>query len=395
MAFSDVREYTHLTDEEVEAIGAELDEIRREIEASRGQADRDYVTRVITLQRRLAAAGRITLFASFFPPAWLLGTLMLGSAKILENMEIGHNTMHGQWDWMNDPEIHSSNWEWDTTQPAEQWKHSHNYIHHQFTNVLGHDNDIGYGILRMSRDQKWTPYNLGQPVYNFLLAAFFEWGVALHDLDIESIRKGEKDPKLLKKQLKQIGDKVGKQALKDYVMYPALTGPFFLQTLSANFTANLMRNFWSYMIIFCGHFPDGAVHFTEEELEDETRAEWYLRQMLGSANFEGSKFLHLMSGQLGYQIEHHLFPDLPSNRYAAISVKVKDICKRYDIPYTTGPLYKQYGQTLRTIMKLSLPNRRTTDNPAPMAAREKRRLRDDERPTRRSELGKWSGAASR
>jgi linoleoyl-CoA desaturase len=394
MAFSDVREYTHLTDEEVEAIGAELDEIRREIEASRGQADRDYVTRVITLQRRLAAAGRITLFASFFPPAWLLGTLMLGSAKILENMEIGHNTMHGQWDWMNDPEIHSSNWEWDTTQPAEQWKHSHNYIHHQFTNVLGHDNDIGYGILRMSRDQKWTPYNLGQPVYNFLLAAFFEWGVALHDLDIESIRKGEKDPKLLKKQLKQIGDKVGKQALKDYVMYPALTGPFFLQTLSANFTANLMRNFWSYMIIFCGHFPDGAVHFTEEELEDETRAEWYLRQMLGSANFEGSKFLHLMSGQLGYQIEHHLFPDLPSNRYAAISVKVKDICKRYDIPYTTGPLYKQYGQTLRTIMKLSLPNRRTSNNPAPVSMRERRRLRDDERPSRRSELGKWSGAAS-
>jgi fatty acid desaturase len=394
MAFADVREYTHLTDEEVEAIGAELDQIRAEVEADRGQADRDYVTRVITLQRRLAAAGRITLFASFFPPAWLLGTAMLGSAKILENMEIGHNTMHGQWDWMNDPEIHSSNWEWDTTQPAEQWKHSHNYIHHQFTNVLGHDNDIGYGILRMSRDQKWTPYNLGQPVYNFLLAAFFEWGVALHDLDIEAIRKGKKDMKLLRKQLKQIGNKVGKQTFKDYLMYPALTGPFFLQTLSANFTANLMRNFWSYMIIFCGHFPDGAVHFTEEELEDETRAEWYLRQMLGSANFEGGKFLHLMSGQLGYQIEHHLFPDLPSNRYAAISVKVKDICKRYDIPYTTGPLYKQYGQTLRTIMKLSLPNRRTADNPAPLSSRKRRRLDDTERPVRRTELGKWSGAAS-
>jgi len=394
MAFADVREYTHLTDEEVEAIGRELDEIRAEVEADRGQADRDYVTRVITLQRRLAGAGRITLFASFFPPAWLLGTALLGSAKILENMEIGHNTMHGQWDWMNDPEIHSSNWEWDTTQPAEQWKHSHNYIHHQFTNVLGHDNDIGYGILRMSRDQKWTPYNLGQPVYNFLLAAFFEWGVALHDLDIEAIRKGKKDPKLLKKQLKQIGSKVGKQTFKDYLMYPLLTGPSFFHTLSANFTANLMRNFWSYMIIFCGHFPDGAVHFTEEELEDETRAEWYLRQMLGSANFEGGKLLHIMSGQLGYQIEHHLFPDLPSNRYAAISVKVKDICKRYDIPYTTGPLHKQYGQTLRTIMKLSLPNRRTTDNPAPMSARKRRRLDDAERPVRRTELGKWSGAAS-
>ena len=390
MAYADVREYTHLTDEEVEAIGRELDEIRAEVEASRGQADRDYVLRIIALQRRLAAAGRITLFASLFPPAWLLGTALLSSAKILENMEIGHNTMHGQWDWMNDPEVHSSSWEWDTTQPAEQWKHSHNYIHHQFTNVLGHDNDVGYGILRMSRDQKWTPYNLGQPVYNALLALFFEYGVALHDLDIEAIRKGEKDPKLLKRQLKQIGDKIGKQALKDYVVYPALTGPAFLSTLTANITSNLVRNVWAYMIIFCGHFPDGAVHFTEEELEDETRAEWYLRQMLGSANFEGGKLLHIMSGQLGYQIEHHLFPDLPSSRYAEISVKVKDICKRYDIPYTTGPLYKQYGQTLRTIMKLSLPNRRTKDNAPPAPSPKSRRLRDDERPGRRSELGRWS-----
>ena len=70
-------------------------------------------------------------------------------------------SMHGQWDWMNDPEIHSSTWEWDTVQPAEQWKHSHNYMHHKFTNVLGKDNDIGYGILRMSREQKWTPVQPG------------------------------------------------------------------------------------------------------------------------------------------------------------------------------------------------------------------------------------------
>ena len=210
-----------------------------------------------------------------------------GAAKILENMEIGHNVMHGQWDWMNDPEIHSSNWEWDTAQPAEQWKHSHNYVHHQFTNVLGYDNDIGYGILRMAREQKWHPANLGQPVYNALLATLFQWGVALHDLDLERIRKGEKDPKEMKRQLKQIGRKIRRQIGKDYVVYPALSGPNWKTTMTANATANLMRNLWSYMIIFCGHFPDGAMHFTEEELEDETRAEWYLRQLLGSANFEG------------------------------------------------------------------------------------------------------------
>src|SRR6478752_7142211 len=218
MSISDVKEYTHLTDEEVEQIGRELDALRAEIEESRGEADAAYINRIIKVQRGLATAGRITLLAGLQPrktrvPAWLAGAGLLGLAKILENMEIGHNVMHGQWDWMNDPEIHSSNWEWDTAQPAEQWKHSHNYVHHQFTNVLGYDNDIGYGILRMAREQKWHPANIGQPIYNSLLALLFEWGVALHDLDIERIRKGEKDPREMKRQLKQIWRKGRNQVL--------------------------------------------------------------------------------------------------------------------------------------------------------------------------------------
>jgi NADPH-dependent stearoyl-CoA 9-desaturase len=396
MAISDVQEYTHLTSEEVEELGRELDAIRAGIEESRGDADAAYINRMITVQRRLAAAARVTLMAGRWKPAWLAGTTMLGVAKILENMEIGHNVMHGQWDWMNDPEIHSSTWEWDTAQPAEQWKHSHNYVHHQFTNVLGHDNDIGYGILRMAREQKWHPANLGQPVYNAALALLFQWGVALHDLDLEAIRKREKDPRVMKKQLRQIGQKVRRQIAKDYVVYPALSGPGWQATMTANATANLIRNVWSYAIIFCGHFPDGALHFTEEELEDETRPEWYLRQLLGSANFTGSRLLHVLSGSLGFQIEHHLFPDLPSNRYPEIAVKVQALCEKYDLPYTTGPLWKQYGQALRTITKLSLPNSMTSsDQPEPPTPPVSRgRLRDDQRPTRRLETGAWTRASA-
>ncbi|QWC84949.1 acyl-CoA desaturase [Nocardioidaceae bacterium] len=395
MAISDVKEYAHLTEEQVEAFGAEMDQIREDIENSRNADDAAYIHKMITFQRRLATAGRITLFASGFKPAWVAGTAMLGTAKILENMEIGHNVMHGQWDWMNDPEIHSSTWEWDTAQPAEQWKHSHNYVHHQFTNVLGYDNDIGYGILRMAREQKWNVFNLGQPVYNTLLALLFQWGVALHDLDIEAIRKLEKDPEVMKKQLLQIWKKGRRQFVKDYVVYPALSGPNWKSTMTANVTANLMRNVWAYAIIFCGHFPDGALHFTEDEVEEETRAEWYLRQALGSANFEGGEVLHIMSGNLGYQIEHHLFPDLPSNRYAEIAERVRPLFAEYGIPYTTGPLHKQYGQTLRTIMKLSLPNKYTKPDrvyasPAESPEVPRGRKKPEELPGKRSELGGWS-----
>ncbi|MGA8255517.1 MAG: acyl-CoA desaturase [Nocardioides sp.] len=405
MAISDVKEYTHLTTEDVEQLGRELDAIRAEIEESRGDSDAAYINRLIKIQRLMMVAARVTMIVTPHlektrKGGAIAGGTVLGLAKILENMEIGHNVMHGQWDWMNDPEIHSSTWEWDTAQPAEQWKHSHNYVHHQFTNVLGHDNDIGYGILRMAREQKWSPFNLGQPVYNALLAFLFQWGVALHDLDIERIRKMEKDPKEMKRQLKQIAKKGRNQALKDYVVYPALAGKHWRTTLAANAYANFMRNIWSYTIIFCGHFPDGAMHFTEEELEDETRAEWYLRQVLGAANFQGGPLLHIMSGNLGFQIEHHLFPDLPSNRYAEISVKVRALCEKYDIPYTTGPLHRQYGQTLRTILKLSLPNGMTSsDKPEPPSAEKpapigRRRKTDAERQNRRLETGSWSRSAS-
>jgi linoleoyl-CoA desaturase len=372
MAISDVASFAHLTLEQVEELGHEFDQIRRDIEASRGAKDAAYIRGLIGVHRKLVVGGRAALFASAFPPAWIAGTAMLAAGKILENMEIGHNVMHGQWDWMNDPEIHSGTWEWDTTCPAEQWKHSHNYVHHTYTNVIGKDNDVGYGILRVTSDQKWHPANLGQPIYNALLALLFEWGVALHDLDIEAIRRREKDPVEMKRQLRGIWRKVRKQVGKDYVIFPALTGPQFVSTLTANATANIIRNLWAYLIIFCGHFPDGAEKFTEEELENETQAEWYLRQLLGSANFTGSRLMHIASGSLGYQIEHHLFPDLPSNRYPEIAERVKALCEKYALPYTVGPLYRQYGQVFRTLMRLTLPGTRNGSAPTPPERRPKR-----------------------
>src|SRR5215218_6921461 len=145
---------------DAEAFGAELDAIRAEVLASLGADDAAYVRRIIRLQRRLDLSGRASLMAGVFPPAWVAGVGLLSLAKILENMEIGHNVMHGQWDWMRDPEIHSSTWEWDNTCPSDQWKHSHNNLHHTWTNVIGKDRDVGYSVLRMSEDQKWTPVAL-------------------------------------------------------------------------------------------------------------------------------------------------------------------------------------------------------------------------------------------
>ena len=108
MAITDVDVFAHLTDADIEALAAELDAIRQDVEDSRGERDSRYIRRTIAGQRALEVAGRVLLAASSRRSAWWAGTVTLGVAKIIENMEIGHNVMHGQWDWMNDPEIHSS-----------------------------------------------------------------------------------------------------------------------------------------------------------------------------------------------------------------------------------------------------------------------------------------------
>ncbi|HET9633381.1 MAG TPA: acyl-CoA desaturase [Terrabacter sp.] len=349
----------HLSEADVERLGKELDALRDRIIATRGAKDAAYIRRVIRVQRTLEVAGRATLLLSKKKTAFVAGTAMLSIAKILENMEIGHNVLHGQWDWMRDPDIHSTTWEWDFVTPAAAWKHTHNDLHHTWTNVLGKDKDVGYSTLRMAEDQPWRPFNILNPVINGILAPFFEWGIAIYDLELEAVKEGEKSKEALKKDLKAVGRKVLRQFSKDYVATPLAAAPFGSgkQALIGTFTANAIRNVWAHSVIFCGHFPDGVDVFTEEEIEGETRGDWYIRQMLGSANISGSKLMHLMTGNLSHQIEHHCFPDLPSNRYHEVAVEVREICQRYGLPYTTGPLPKQVGQAWAKVFRLALPNR--------------------------------------
>ena len=361
----------HLDAAQVEALGRELDAIRAEVMDSRCEADAAYIRKVIKVQRTLEMSSRAVLLFSLFPPAWFVGTAGLGIAKILENMEIGHNVMHGQWDWMRDPKIHSTEWEWDNASPSDLWKHSHNELHHTFTNVLGRDNDLGYGIMRVDEDQRWYPAYVVQPFWNFLNATFFEYAIAAYDLELgKHLRDGTTaDPAFRANALKVL-HKIRRQMTKDFLIHPVLSGPSFFHTIGANAVANLMRNVWTHSVIMCGHFPEGVETFAKESIEGETRGEWYLRQMMGSANIRGSKAMHVMTGNLSHQIEHHLFPDMPSNRYHQIAPQIREICERYGISYTTGTLTQQVASAWRQVVKLSLPNDTTAAQTAALLARE-------------------------
>ena len=366
-----------LTPEQIESFGEELDAIRQRVLADRGERDANYIRKVIRAQRGLEVAGRGLLWAGVFPPAWIAGTTALSLSKILDNMEIGHNVMHGQYDWMNDPALSGKQFEWDNACPADQWRHSHNYMHHTHTNIVGKDRDIGYGVLRMSEDQAWTPYYLGNPRLRDPAGAALP--VRRRDPRPRSRAASRPArPKIADKRKLREGDleegpPPDAQGLRDL---PGASGPFFLFPLTGNATANLVRNVWSFTIIFCGHFPEGTHEFTEEETENESRGQWYYRQLLGSANLTGSRLFHILAGNLSFQIEHHLFPDLPANRYAEISDEVREICERYGIPYNAGPLGKQFGSVVKKICRLALPDRKSPEEGAlPIAVREREEAR--------------------
>lgn len=344
-----------LSEAQLEAFRKELDALRDEVRADLGDRDVRYMLGVMALQRRAELAGRAMLM---LPPLWAPGVGALTLSKILGVMEIGHNVIHGQYDFARDPRLDGTEFEWDWACPAHQWAHSHNYLHHTFTNVVGKDRDVGYGLLRMSEEQPWHPGFLLQPFYALGLALAFEAGVAVHDLELNRVLRRDKPLAEFAAEARALIQKTAPQLLKDYVAFPALAGPMGPAVAAGNLSANVLRNVWAFSVIFCGHFPDGTQMYSPDEIEGESPGAWYMRQILGSANVEGSRTLHLLSGHLSHQIEHHLFPDIPSSRYPEMAPAVREICARYGVPYNSGSLGKQLGGAVKRIARLTLPGRR-------------------------------------
>jgi linoleoyl-CoA desaturase len=345
-----------LTRAESDALGREMDQIRKDVLADLGERDVKHMRKMMAHAKTAAVIGRTLLAVGFDPFTFILGSGALAVSKILENMEIGHNIMHGQYDWTRDPELDSRTYEWDNATSSDDWRHSHNFEHHTYTNIIGKDRDVGYSILRLSEDQPWKPVHAVQPVTATMLMFAFQWGIGLYDMRIEETLAGTQSFAELRKRAKPFLKKGFWQFVKDYVFFPLLTIWNAPRVLLGNFLANVVRNVWSFVVIFCGHFPRGTRFYKEEEVVNETRGEWYVRQLNGSANLEGGRLFHIATGHLSHQIEHHLFPDLPASRYPEIAPRVQDICARYGQVYNTGTLGHQIKTVAAKLVKHALPN---------------------------------------
>ncbi|NNG82945.1 acyl-CoA desaturase [Acinetobacter sp. ANC 5378] len=348
----------HLSAEQIAELGQKIDAIRREIMDSIGEQDAKYIYKIRDFVRYSEIASRgMLMFGGWIPPVWLAGTGLLGLSKIVENMELGHNVMHGQFDWLNDPTLNGANYDWDTMATGDDWKYTHNYIHHTYTNIVGKDHDVGYGLIRVSESQKWEPRFLFNIPLTIQLMVFFEWYVGLQNLHLEdAIAYKTKTWKQVWADSEKFRKKALRQVAKDYVFFPLIAGPNALPVFAGNAVANVIRSLWASAVIFNGHFTEDAETFELDNTENETRAEWYLRQIRGSSNFSGTEWLHILSGNLSHQIEHHLFPDMPANRYAEAAPKIRALCAEYGINYNEASFFKQFGSVWVRLAKCSLPN---------------------------------------
>ena len=348
----------HLSAEQVVEFGQQVERIRREIMDSIGEQDAQYIYKIRNFVRYSEIASRgLLMFGGWMPPVWLLGTGLLGLSKIVENMELGHNVMHGQFDWLNDPSLNGAAYDWDTMSTGDDWKYTHNYIHHTYTNIVGKDHDVGYGLLRISDLQKWEPRFLLNLPLTLQLMLFFEWYVGLQNLHLEDaiIYKSKTWAQVWQDSAK-FRQKASRQIAKDYLFFPLIAGPNAVAVLTGNVVANLLRNVWASVVIFNGHFTEDTETFEQDNTEHETRAEWYLRQIRGSSNFTGTSALHILSGNLSHQIEHHLFPDMPANRYAEAAVQIRALCGEYGIHYNEASFFKQSLSVWLRVAQYSLPN---------------------------------------
>jgi linoleoyl-CoA desaturase len=352
---------------------SELDALRHEFASQVGPRDAAYIRTVSAVARTSRVAGRLLIHFSLEPVSWTAGVLALATYKVLDDMEIGHNVLHGQYDFMHDPALSSATYEWELVGTAKTWKRAHNATHHVFTNVVGRDRDFGYNAFRFSAEVPWKPLHLLQPLLSPLTGLFFEYAIGAYDLGLldglgppaTGAAAGRRRPRReVARDVLAFARKVARKTFVEYVFYPALAGPLAIKVLAGNVAADALRNVWAYAVIYCGHFSEGTATFREEDLAGEDRGGWYARQVRGSGNFEAGWLGRVLSGHLGFQIEHHLFPNLPAWRYPAMAPRVREICERHGLPYETGSLAAQFTSAMRRLVRFAVPRAGAASAPA-------------------------------
>jgi fatty acid desaturase len=342
-----------------QAFGEELDALRRRTLAQVGSADVAYVRRLDRFSLAMQIVGRTLIHFSFEPIGFLAGVTALWLHKQLQATEVGHTALHGAYDGLAGAERYrSKTFRWDTPIDEESWRKGHNLKHHGNTNVAGRDPDVHFGPIRLTdktagkaRPAWMLPISVGFVFTNFgfVMNGHF---TGMNDLLMDNGLPTKLDVLPDRSRKSALGAwrrtlrKYVPYYLYNYVLFPALAGPFFWKVLLGNWMAETARDVYSAATIWCGHIGDD-VESWPMGTRPRGRGDWYAMQVRATNNFAVPLPLSVLCGGLDLQIEHHLFPTLPPQRLRQIAPEVRAICEKHGVPYKID----SWGNTLRKALR--------------------------------------------
>ena len=347
--------------------GRALDELKRRTEARLGAEDVAHIRRVRRVSIASEAMGRALIYLSPEPVSFLIGVVALFVHKQLETTEIGHTVLHGAYDRLEGAgAFRSSTFRWRTAIDEASWRSAHNLRHHAYTNVGGRDPDIHFGPVRLTTLTPHRLFHYVQVPWLLLEASVFLFGINVHVTGVIDAVFGngrpeqldflpDRSPAAVRGAFGRMLRKLVPHLLREYVLFPALAGPLFPKVLLGNWLSATMCNLYSAATIYCGHVGEAVKEYPDGS-RASSRGEWYRMQLEGSQNFEVPMPFSILCGALDRQIEHHLFPRLPTNRLREISPEVRRICSRLGLTYRSDTWPRTLAGVLRRLWRLSFPS---------------------------------------
>lgn len=368
-------------DDRLQSFSETLDAIQRRAKDRMGTEDIAYFRRIDRISRACEIAGRGMLWFGPGPVSFLTGVGLLWGYKQLQTAEIGHTVLHGALNRIDGAErYHSANFDWRFPIDEESWIAGHNGRHHGLTNVHGEDPDIDLGHARLSdeiphaaRHYIQVPVTLLTfPIFAVVMNGHF---TGLNEAFSRRTRRGDRllyvlpDRSATSRRMaaRRFLRKAVPYYAREFGLYPLLAGPRFIRVLLGNMFSEGLRDFYTAATIYCGHVGETTTSFPAGT-RPSSKGERFEMQVRAANNFDVPRPLSILCGALDLQIEHHLFPSLPSNRLREVSAEVRQACRDHGVPYRSASWPRTLGRVLKRLCTLSFPtarDRRRTDRSQP------------------------------
>jgi fatty acid desaturase len=300
----------------------------------------------------------------------LIAAILIGVGNVARWANVTHPILHGAYDKV--PNIpykytkagYARGWKryihWLDWIKPEAWEYEHNIMHHYHLGELDDPDNVEANLqwLIRSKVPMWLRYVI---VYSFAGTWKYTYYApnTLRILENKERRK-RKEPEITDYQMSPFtknGFELWKNfylpyGIVQFVIIPLLFLPFGIEavinTFIILFMAEVIANLHSFLVIVPNHSAGDLYMFSEPH---KSQGEFYLRQIMGSVNYNtGSDLIDFAHGFLNYQIEHHLFPNMPHSFYQKMQPIVKDICKKHNLEYRQESVFKRIYMTIELMV---------------------------------------------